>query len=94
MSVTNDKSWFVLEYQHSAKWSVVRDEVPRRVTQTIGTRKVTLTVIWGIDGFHVVDMTPPVGRFNTESFLPHIMDTFLATGFPDGRKNLNVFLSI
>jgi hypothetical protein len=40
----------------------------------IGTKKPSLTVIWGIDGFHVVDMTPPRGHFNTEDFLLHIAD--------------------
>jgi hypothetical protein len=53
--VTGDKNWFVLEYRHSTKWSVVRDKIPTRVSQTIGTKTVMLIVIWGIDGFHVVE---------------------------------------
>jgi hypothetical protein len=41
--VTGGSSWFVLEYQHSTKWSVARDEVPTRVSQTISTKKTMLT---------------------------------------------------
>jgi hypothetical protein len=58
MLVTGDESWFVPEYQHSTKWNVARDEVPTSVSQTIRMKKVMLTVIWGIDGFHVIDMMP------------------------------------
>jgi hypothetical protein len=64
MLVTGDENWFVLEYQHSAKWSVARDEVPTRMNETISTGEMMLTVIWGIDGLHVIDMIPP-GVFST-----------------------------
>jgi hypothetical protein len=46
-----------------------------------------LTVIWEIDEFRVVDMTPPGGPLNTEHFLTHIMDPLLAKVFSEGRKN-------
>jgi hypothetical protein len=52
----------------------------------IGTKNVMLTVIWRVDGFHVVDMMPPGGRINTKYFLTHIMDSLLAKGFPEGKK--------
>jgi hypothetical protein len=64
------------------------------VIQTIGTKKVMLTVIWEIDGFHVVDMMPPGRHFNTESFLTHIMDPLLAKVFPEGRKSHALRLSV
>jgi hypothetical protein len=43
--VTSDESWFTLEYQHSAKWSIHREEVPERARQQIGTKKLMLIVI-------------------------------------------------
>jgi hypothetical protein len=58
MSVTGDESWFVPEDQHPAKQSVAQDVVPIKMSQTIGTTKVMLTVTWGIDGFHIVDTMP------------------------------------
>jgi ABC-type uncharacterized transport system permease subunit len=29
--VTGNESWFTLEFQHSAKWSVSRDDMPQKV---------------------------------------------------------------
>jgi hypothetical protein len=54
--VTGDESWFTLECQHSAKWTVSRDDVPEKVRQAIGTSKVMLTVIWGVNWFHGQDL--------------------------------------
>jgi hypothetical protein len=53
--VTGDESWFTLEFQYSTKWSVSREDVPERARKQIDTKKFTLTVIWGVKGFHVVD---------------------------------------
>jgi histone-lysine N-methyltransferase SETMAR len=94
MLVTEDESWLLSEYQHSTKWSVARDEVPTRVSQTIGTKTVMLTLIWGIDGFHVVNMMPLGGCFNIEYFLTHITDPLLAKAFPEGRKSHALQLSV
>jgi hypothetical protein len=66
---------------------VAPDEVSTKANQTIGTKKVMLTVIWGIDGFHIVDTMPPKEYFNTEDFLPQIMDLLPAKVFPKGRKS-------
>jgi type II secretory pathway component PulL len=82
--VTGDKSWFTLEFQHSVKWSRSRDEVRQWVKQTIGTRKLILTVLWGLDGFHVVDLMPGWHSFNSEDFLENIMQEILRVVFPDG----------
>jgi hypothetical protein len=71
-----------------------RDGLPTRVNQTIGRGKVMLTVIWGIDGFHVVDMMPPWRRFNPEYFLTHIIHPLLAIVFLDGRKRHALRLSV
>jgi hypothetical protein len=84
MLVTGDESWFVWEYEHSTKWGVARDEVPKRVSQTIGTKKIMLTVIWRIDGFHVVDMIPP-GAFQ-HRVLPYSYDRPFASESLSGRK--------
>jgi hypothetical protein len=46
-----------------------------------------LTMIWGIDGFHVVHMMQPGRRFNIEYFLTHSVDPFLVKIGPEGRKS-------
>jgi hypothetical protein len=70
------------------------DEVPIRVSQRILAKTMMLIVIWGIGGFHVVNVTPLGGRFNAESFPIHITDPLLAKIILDGRKRLASRLSI
>jgi hypothetical protein len=53
--LTDDERWFMLECHHPVKWSLSREDVSERVRQHIGT-KIMLTVIWGVDGFHVVEL--------------------------------------
>jgi histone-lysine N-methyltransferase SETMAR len=53
-----------------------------------------LTVIWGIDEFHVVDMMPHGGCFNTEYFLIHIINPLLTKVFQEGRKSHALRLSV
>jgi hypothetical protein len=55
-----------MKYHHSTKWSVSRDDVHQKVKQQIGTQKFMLTVIWGIDGFHVVDLRTEQHNYNTQ----------------------------
>jgi hypothetical protein len=71
--VTGDESWFTVELQQSAKWRTNREDVPQRVRQQIGTRKFTLTVVWGVDGFHVVDLMSSQSSFDSQYFLNNIM---------------------
>jgi hypothetical protein len=54
--VTGDESWFTLKLHRFLKRSISRDDVPQTVEQQIGTKRVMLTIIWGIDGFRVVDL--------------------------------------
>jgi hypothetical protein len=54
--VTGGKSCFTLECHHSTNFSVSRNDVPQKVKQQIGTQNFMLIVIWGIDGFYVVDL--------------------------------------
>jgi hypothetical protein len=84
--VTGDESWFTLEYHHSAKWNVSRDHVPQKVKQQLGLQKFMLAVIWGIDGFHVVDLMTEQHSYNKQYFLCHILEPRLLAVFPDGRK--------
>jgi histone-lysine N-methyltransferase SETMAR len=84
--VTGDENWFTLEFHHSTKWSLSRDDVPQKVKQQIRTPKFMLTLVWGIDGFHVVGLMTEQHSYNTQSFLSYILEPLLFTVFPDGRK--------
>jgi hypothetical protein len=64
------------------------------MSQTIAPKKVVLKVTWGTDGFHVVDMMPSGGRFNTECILTLIMDRLLAKGFPLRKQSRELRLCV
>jgi hypothetical protein len=51
----------------------------------IGPKGLILTVTWGIDEFHVIDMMPP-GGFNSDFLLTHMMDPWLVKAFPKRGK--------
>jgi histone-lysine N-methyltransferase SETMAR len=82
--VTGDESWFNLELQQSAKWSTSREDVPQRVRQHIGTKKFMLTVIWGVDGFHVVDLMTSQRSFDSQYFVDNIMVPLVEKVYPEG----------
>jgi histone-lysine N-methyltransferase SETMAR len=44
-----------------------------------------LTVIWGVDGFHVVDLMISQRSLNSEYFVNHVMAPMIAKVFPQGR---------
>jgi histone-lysine N-methyltransferase SETMAR len=53
-----------------------------------------LTVIWGINGFHVVDLITEQHSYNTQYFLNHILESLLLAVFPEGRKPHSPRLSL
>jgi hypothetical protein len=45
-----------LEFHYSPNWSVSRDDIPQKIKQHIAAKMFMLTIIWGIDGFHLADL--------------------------------------
>jgi hypothetical protein len=62
---TGDENWLTLKFHHYTKWSGSRDDGPQKVNQQIGTQKIILTFIWGIDGFHIVSLMTEQHSYNT-----------------------------
>jgi hypothetical protein len=85
LSIAGDESWFDLEYQHASQWLVSRDKVPRRLDPAIGTAKFMPAAIWGVNGFHLVDLMPSECIFNTQYFMEHVIAPLVQTVFPQGR---------
>jgi hypothetical protein len=92
--VTGDESWFTLEFHHSTKWSASRDDVPQTANQQIGTQKFMLTVIRGIDEFHVVSLVTEQHSYSTQYFLNHTLAPLLLAIFPDGGQRHSRWLSL
>jgi hypothetical protein len=61
-------------------------DVPQRVGQQIGMRKFMLTVIWGVDGFHAVDLMISQRSFDFQYFMVNITVPLLEKVFPKGRN--------
>jgi hypothetical protein len=43
------------------------------------------TVIWGVDGFHVVDLITSQRNFNSDDFVSHVLAPMIAKVFSQGR---------
>jgi histone-lysine N-methyltransferase SETMAR len=43
------------------------------------------TVIWGLNGFHIVDLMTSQRSFNSEFFLSYVLALMVAKSFPRGR---------
>jgi hypothetical protein len=53
-----------------------------------------LVIIWGIDGFHVVDLMTEQHSYNTQYFLSQSWESLLLAVFPDCRKPHSRSLSL
>jgi hypothetical protein len=73
---------------------VPRDEGPQWADPAIGTAKFMLTAIWGVNGFHLLDLMPSQCRFNTQYFMEHIMPPLVQTVFPHGRTRYTPRLNV
>jgi hypothetical protein len=91
--VTGDERWFALEFQHSAKWSVSRDDVSQKVRQQIDVMKFMLTVMWGVDGFHLMDLMTTQKEFDSPYFVANVLSALVQRIFPAGRRAHAVRLS-
>jgi hypothetical protein len=48
-------------------------------------KKFMLTIIWGVDGFHVVDLMTSQHSFNSEYFMSHVLTPMVVKVFTRGR---------
>jgi histone-lysine N-methyltransferase SETMAR len=71
--VTLDESWFYLYSDHEAIWLQADQEPPERTRHTIQDEKVMVTIVWSVDGFHVVDHLPNGVKFNADYYANHIL---------------------
>jgi hypothetical protein len=83
--VTGNESLFILEYQHSAKWSLHLEEVPEMASQQVGTKKLMLTVIYGAGSFHVVDLMTSKRSLDSQYFVSNVMTPLITNIFPQWR---------
>jgi hypothetical protein len=65
---------------------ICRDDVAIKTKPTIGTPKFLVTVVWGMEGFHVMDLMTSQNQFNSQYFMEYIMALLVEEIFPHGRN--------
>ena len=71
--ITGDQSWFLYKYQFSRKWVLEGDENPIGDGSHINISKIMFTIIWGVWGFHIVNMAPNGTSYNSQYFIDNII---------------------
>jgi len=66
--VTGDEAWFFLDNPVDGQWASSIDEVKKNVNRTIQSKKVMLTILWGIEGFYVVEALANKQKFDSDYF--------------------------
>jgi hypothetical protein len=62
--VTVDESWFYFIIDWETQWFPEEDEPATRMQKTIDHRKMMVTIVWNLFGFHVVDILPQGETFS------------------------------
>ena len=64
--ITIDESWFYFDYTPEAKWARRAQDVEPRPKRGIGAKKVMVTVMWSVRGFHLIEVLPDDQTFTSE----------------------------
>ena len=71
--VTGDQSWFCIRQDVSGAWIADDEEPPICESDKFSSIKIMITVIWNIQGFHIIDFLPEGMAFNSEYMIEHIL---------------------
>jgi histone-lysine N-methyltransferase SETMAR len=71
--VTGDESWFLSLYQSDHMFTASPDEVIPRTKQTIGARKVMVTIFFAATKLVSLNALPPGGRFTQYYFINTVL---------------------
>lgn len=66
--ITGDETWVYLSNPRNALWHDTNMPRPERPRQTIGAKKVMITVLWSVAGFRVIEALPTGRSFNKDYF--------------------------
>ncbi len=70
---TGDESWFCYEYFPNTQWIKDGDKVPDRVSRSLLTRKIMITIFWSKSGIQVLDVLDENLRMNSEYFIANVL---------------------
>jgi len=68
-TITGDQAWFYLDNPFEEQWTESPSDVSTHVKRTIQSKKVMITVLWGIHGFYLVDPLPDDQTYDSIYFV-------------------------
>jgi hypothetical protein len=71
--MTLDESWFYLCTSHEIVWLQAGQQPADRVKHMIGDRKMMVTIVWNLHGFHLVDELPKGQKLNASYYINNIL---------------------
>jgi hypothetical protein len=86
--VTLDESWFYWDIDWEQQWLPADDESGTRRRRGIDREKTTLTVIWNMQRFYLIDGMPRGEKFSAPYFIDKILTPICAQLIPTGRRKL------
>ena len=71
--LTGDESWFYIKYNPKGAWIISGEKPPFFENKGFQIAKFMLTVIWGVNGFHFIDLMNSGLSFDSNYFISHIL---------------------
>lgn len=71
--LTQDETWIYFSNPRNMMWLEEGHEIPERPKKTIGSKKVMISVIWGVTGIISIVMLPIGQKFNRNFFEQNVL---------------------
>lgn len=72
--ITGDQKWFNFYNGSSGAWLDIDQKPPQMVDGHISSKKVMVTIIWGVYGFFIVNFLPEGESYDSEYFISNILE--------------------
>lgn len=72
--ITGDQKWFNFYNGSSGAWLDIDQKPPQMVDDHISSKKVMVTIIWGVYGFFIVNFLPEGESYDSEYFISNILE--------------------
>lgn len=71
--LTQDETWIYFINPRNSMWIEAGNPIPEKPKPFIGSKKVMISVIWGITGIKSITMLPPGQKFNKKFFAQNVL---------------------
>jgi len=67
-TITGDQAWFYFDNPAEEQWAASPEDVQRNASRTLQSKKVMVTILWGLDGYYIVEALPVGQQYNSIYF--------------------------